>query len=221
VTKSIPPHNLPAEALSALLTPEASTHVRSRRLIIRCPEEIAAAAALAEAQGERSMSQMVAAALHLVPRRLLDTLPDFVEPSGRFRRTAKRVRVSASSRWDRAAIRRAIVFVCGIAQESLLVVSSADDHKLKRAFERANGRIEQLVDFIERLSFIPLPNGVHTDNDARYVLGLSPTSPTDAATVGTRFRSVAAVYHPDNGLPNSHARMIQLLEARRYLARWH
>jgi hypothetical protein len=194
--------------------------MRSRRLIIACSVDLAEAARSAEARSGRTLSQLVNGLLYALPEEAIDGLADFAEPQGRSRRQGARLPVRVAPRWHRAAIRRAIGFICGTDSGQLLVVSATDQADLWRELERSQRRIEQLLSFLERLSFQPIPGGVRSQEEARYILGLAPTAPTDTESLIARFRSLAPVYHPDSGLSESHTRMVQLLEARRYLANW-
>jgi hypothetical protein len=198
----------------------AERRARLQRMTIRCSAAMEAAVARVGAGSGRSVSQVVATTFALLPPTVLETLPDFEEPTGRLRRSAGRIRLSVASQWDRPTVRRVLGFIAGISQGERVVKSTTEERDLRRDLESAQGRVRQLMDFIARISFAVLPQGIVTKEDARYVLGLTPTAPTDAATVSERFRQLAAVYHPDMGLPGSHDRMIQLTAARRYFARW-
>ena len=69
--------------------------------------------------------------------------------------------------------------------------------------------VDRLQSIVSVLMFNPLEEGVTTLEDARHVMGFAPSDRPDIATVRTRFRSLAAIHHPD-GNYGSHQRMSQL-----------
>lgn len=62
----------------------------------------------------------------------------------------------------------------------------------------ATVEIDRLRAVIRALSFSPLRDGVKTRTDALYVLGFPPNAKLGAAVIKTRFRSLAAIHHPDS-----------------------
>jgi len=69
------------------------------------------------------------------------------------------------------------------------------------------------------VAFQPLPGGVRTIDEARYVLRFAPGEYIDLDIVKARFNTLARVFHPDRALSGDGARMGQLIDARRHLER--
>ncbi len=78
--------------------------------------------------------------------------------------------------------------------------------------------IERLVRVVSDLSPPVLPEGVKTAADALHVLGFSPGADPDFSEIRSRFRTLAAIHHPDSGI-GSHQRMAQLNQAVEVLRR--
>ena len=76
----------------------------------------------------------------------------------------------------------------------------------------AGAELDRLRAIIRALSFSPLRNGVKTRTDALYVLGFPPNAKLGADVIKSRFRSLAAIHHPDSAHGDTR-RMIQLNEA--------
>ena len=89
----------------------------------------------------------------------------------------------------------------------------------------ANSRLNKLEDKLELRSkafslllFKPLIHGIHTRQDALYVMGLPPSDRPDLATLRGRYRELATIYHPDGELGN-HDHMSQLNAAMDFLSK--
>ena len=78
--------------------------------------------------------------------------------------------------------------------------------------------MERLRNVVQALHFEPLVDGVHTREQALYVLGFPPGASADLNAVRMRFRRLATVYHPD-GKDGCHQRMSQLNAAMDLLRR--
>ena len=76
----------------------------------------------------------------------------------------------------------------------------------------AMAETNRLRAIIGALSFSPLRDGVKTRTDALYVLGFPPNARLGADVVKSRFRSLAAIHHPDSAHGDTR-RMSQLNEA--------
>ena len=61
-----------------------------------------------------------------------------------------------------------------------------------------NTELNRLRAIIRALSFSPLRSGVKTRTDALYVLGFPPNAKLGADVIKSRFRSLAAIHHPDS-----------------------
>lgn len=90
----------------------------------------------------------------------------------------------------------------------------AQDAQLRDNYEE----MERLRNVVKALYFELLPGGVHTREQALYVLGFQPGSIPDASALRMRFRKLATVYHPD-GKDGNHERMSQLNAAMEMLRR--
>jgi len=76
----------------------------------------------------------------------------------------------------------------------------------------ATVELDRLRAIIRALSFSPLRDGIKTRSDALYVLGFPPNAKLGADVVKSRFRSLAAIHHPDSAHGDTR-RMSQLNEA--------
>ncbi|MBM3951856.1 MAG: J domain-containing protein [Rhodospirillales bacterium] len=78
--------------------------------------------------------------------------------------------------------------------------------------------VERLVRVIADLSPAVLPGGVRTAAEALHVLGFPPEADPDYSQIRSRFRTLAAIHHPDSGT-GDHRRMAQLNQAVEILRR--
>jgi hypothetical protein len=76
----------------------------------------------------------------------------------------------------------------------------------------ATVEINRLRAIIGALSFTPLRDGIKTRTDALYVLGFPPNARLGVDVIKSRFRSLAAIHHPDSAHGDTR-RMSQLNEA--------
>ncbi len=83
---------------------------------------------------------------------------------------------------------------------------------------KAREEVERLRSIVSVLSFEPLPRGIRSRDDALHILGFPPGSLPDAASLKSRFRTLATIHHPDSG-HGCHDRMSQLNEAMDHLKR--
>jgi len=98
-----------------------------------------------------------------------------------------------------------------VGVESELALSEAE---IKRDAQHAllrdtHDEMERLRNIVQALHFEPLEDGVHSREQALYILGLPPGSNHDVNAIRMRFRRLATVYHPD-GKDGCHQRMSQL-----------
>jgi hypothetical protein len=82
--------------------------------------------------------------------------------------------------------------------------------------QEARAEIARLRRQIRALSFEPLQNGVRHRADALHVLGFPPGTRPNPEAVRKRYRTLAAIHHPD-GDNGDHKRMSQLNDAVRIL----
>jgi hypothetical protein len=78
--------------------------------------------------------------------------------------------------------------------------------------------VERLIRVVSDLAPAVPPQGVKTPAEALHVLGFPPGSDPDYAEIRSRFRTLAAIHHPDSGT-GSHQRMAQLNQAVEVLRR--
>ncbi|MBM3565173.1 MAG: J domain-containing protein [Alphaproteobacteria bacterium] len=112
------------------------------------------------------------------------------------------------------------------ARRALAVALALDDKKvfleIRHAGESTSARLmeeqERLKTIIASLAPPPLPGGVHTVDEALHVLGFPPGARPDQTEIRSRFRTLAAIHHPDSG-HGSHQRMAQLNQAIEVLKR--
>lgn len=116
-------------------------------------------------------------------------------------------------------IRKALGLALAISEGKAalsLVRPGEEPERIVRA--KAEEEIERLRTVVSVLAFEPLPDGVHTRQDALHVLGFPPDATPDAKVVRAKFRMLATIHHPDNSL-GSHQRMSQLNQAMDVLRR--
>lgn len=116
-------------------------------------------------------------------------------------------------------IRKALALALAISEGKAslsLVLPGEEPERVVRA--KADEEIERLRAVVSVLAFEPLPDGVHTRQDALHVLGFPPDATPDAKVVRAKFRMLATIHHPDNSL-GSHQRMSQLNQAMDVLRR--
>ncbi len=112
------------------------------------------------------------------------------------------------------------------ARRALAVALALDEGKvrleLRHAGESSSARlrdeVERMKTIIASLAPPLLPGGVETLTEALHVLGFSPGSDPDTAEIRSRFRTLAAIHHPDSG-HGDHQRMAQLNQAIEILRR--
>jgi hypothetical protein len=85
-------------------------------------------------------------------------------------------------------------------------------HELEETVSRLNATISTL-------NFEPLINGVETREEALHVLGYFPKQRPSMELIRNRFRTLAAIHHPDSDHGN-HTRMSQLNDAMSILKRY-
>jgi len=77
------------------------------------------------------------------------------------------------------------------------------------SLHKAHDEQERLQNIIKSLYFEPVLEGIHTEEQALYVMGFAPGDVPDDRDLRQRFRRLATVYHPD-GKNGCHERMSQL-----------
>ena len=92
--------------------------------------------------------------------------------------------------------------------------------EIRHAGESSSGRLREELERLKTVIASSLPllaDGVKTVGEAIHVLGFPGTDP-DMGEICSRFRTLAAIHHPDSG-HGSHQRMAQLNQAIELLRR--
>lgn len=178
----------------------------------------------------------------VVPHGVIDTYPDPGEParddretvvlkSGRSQgkpwRRKPRLQVRMAAGFEVEFIRKALALALAVERGHMSVDVESEAAKSEAGMEQeaqhallrdTHDEMERLRNVVQALHFEPLPQGVHTREDALYVLGFPPRTMPDLNMVRMRFRRLATVYHPD-GKDGCHQRMSQLNAAMELLRR--
>jgi len=142
-------------------------------------------------------------------------------------RRKPRLQVRMAPGFEIETIRKALALALAIERghmnvgvESETAISEAEmEQEAQHALLRnTHNEMERLRNVVQALHFEPLPDGVHTREQALYVLGFPPGASADLNAVRMRFRRLATVYHPD-GKDGCHQRMSQLNAAMELLRR--
>ena len=91
-------------------------------------------------------------------------------------------------------------------------------HAGESSLARLRDEVERMKTIVASLAPPLLEGGVGTTSQALHVLGFSPGFDPDMAEIRSRFRTLAAIHHPDSGL-GDHRRMAQLNQAIEVLRR--
>jgi hypothetical protein len=89
---------------------------------------------------------------------------------------------------------------------------------IELAYNKLENKLELRSKAFSLLLFKPLIHGIHTRQDALYIMGLPPSDRPDLATLRGRYRELATIYHPDGELGN-HNHMSQLNAAMDFLSK--
>ena len=136
---------------------------------------------------------------------------------GKSWRRKPRLQVRAVAGRRAPQIRAALALALAIDRGE--VALTMEDGRVPLAAERlkeARAEIARLHRQVGALSFAPLEHGVRSRADALHVLGLAPGADPDDAEIRMRYRTLAAIHHPDGG-NGDHRRMSQLNDAVRIL----
>ena len=134
---------------------------------------------------------------------------------GRPWRRKPRLQVRLPSGADAKTARQALAVALALDQGSAKL-------EIRRADETSSAglkeEVERLVKIVSDLSSPLLAQGVKTPAEALHVLGFPPDADPDFSEIRSRFRTLAAIHHPDSGT-GSHQRMAQLNQAVEVLRR--
>lgn len=155
----------------------------------------------------------------LVPMHEIEAFPDPGNPAADDRETVilktgpaagkpwqrkPRLQVRLPEGFDPVTIRRALGMA--LAMDSGATKLRLDDPAEAQALD---GEMLRLKAMIATLAFEPLPDGVETRAEALHVLGFPPGRIPSREMLRQRFRTLAAIHHPDSGI-GDHQRMSQL-----------
>tara|TARA_B110000444_G_C18666216_1_gene513055 strand:- start:36 stop:722 length:687 start_codon:yes stop_codon:yes gene_type:complete len=107
-------------------------------------------------------------------------------------------------------------------KDSIMIDEDQRIRNQKNTIELAYNKLEDKLKLRSKafslLLFEPLIHGIHTRQDALYIMGLPPSARPDLATLKGRYRELATIYHPDGELGN-HDHMSQLNAAMDFLSK--
>lgn len=135
-----------------------------------------------------------------------------------------RLQVRMAPGYDAVTLRRALGLALSIDQGEVDISLKGANQEPPQAVVdesliiEARQEMDRLRGIISTLSFVPLPRGVTSRNDALHILGFPPGSLPDGKSMKSRFRTLASIHHPDSG-HGDHDRMSQLNEAMDHLRR--
>lgn len=134
---------------------------------------------------------------------------------GRPWRRKPRIQVRLPLGSDAKTARRALAFALALDRgEAKLEIRRAGETSAAELKED----VDRLIGIVSDLSPPLLAQGVKTSAEALHVLGFPPNANPDFAEIRSRFRTLAAIHHPDSGT-GSHQRMAQLNQAVEVLRR--
>ncbi|WP_366653947.1 J domain-containing protein [Fodinicurvata sp. EGI_FJ10296] len=151
--------------------------------------------------------------------------------AGRVLRRKPRLQLRLKDGLSDVYIRRALALLLALdageraLSESDSTGSADNDDTTDPVRDRARGRseiddarehAEEMRALVSLMTFDPLPDGVRTVSDARYVLGLPPGMRLNRRIVKARFRMLSQIYHPDKETGDT-LRMTQLIDASRLM----
>lgn len=203
----------PLDTASGTASNRASDALGDSRVLVPCAAPFAdAVRRLARARGV-GVSDLLAAALLLVP----DRLPDPGPPGPDERPGWLDVR-RVSGLGD-GAIRRALAAALALADPAWRLEPAGALARLESRVETLDYRNKALANALERVSFRPLDGKVTEVREAAQLFGFVNEWCFDEHRVVKRFRELAPVYHPDTGVVACRDRMAQLIDARNLLIR--
>ena len=161
---------------------------------------------------------------------MIATVPDPGEPQAGDRETViLRSGPSQGRPWrrkPRLQVRLPLGSDAKTARRALAVALALDRGEAKLEIRRSDDtssaglkeEVERLVRIVSELAPPLLAQGVKTSVEALHVLGFPPNADPDLAEIRSRFRTLAAIHHPDSGT-GSHQRMAELNQAVEVLRR--
>jgi len=205
---------------------------RGRAYVLPCSSTFRDKVVALAARRGVSAGDLARAVLLLIPKDVLARAVDPGEPTpedreivklksgptkGRTLKRKPRLQLRLPSGHSMAELRRALSLALDLAageQEIALENDAARQTKAEfdRASDRQSDEINSLRRIIDTIALRPLENGVVLRGEALHVLGFSPSAMPGRASIRSRFRQLARVYHPDAPL-GDHVLMSQLNEA--------
>ena len=142
---------------------------------------------------------------------ILRSGPSKGRPWRRKPRLQVRLPLGSDAKTARRALAVALALVRGEAKLEIRLSGETSAAGLKE-------EVERLVKIVSDLSLPLFAQGVKTSAEALHVLGFPPGSDPDFTEIRSRFRTLAAIHHPDSNTGN-HQRMAQLNQAIEVLRR--
>jgi len=182
--------------------------------------------ALAEAHGG-NVADLARAMLMAVPRAAIEAHPDpgdapagdretVVLQSGASKgkpwRRKPRLQVRLAPGFDISIIRRALALALAIADNTREIRIIDPLHHKEQTRKEKEQHKQKTRSIVDALAFQPVVGNVTTREEALYIMGFPPHSRPNTKEIRARFRTLAAVLHPDAAF-GDHRRMSQLNEA--------
>ena len=137
--------------------------------------------------------------------------------AGKVWRRKPRLQVRMVAGLEPASIRRALAVALAMDRgELMLRLESGQGPDADERLSLAEAELARLRRQVEVMAFEPLDHAVRSRADALYILGFPPGAEPSAETARKRYRTLAAIHHPDSG-GGDHKRMSQLNAAVRIL----
>lgn len=139
--------------------------------------------------------------------------------NGKTPRQQPRLQVRMTAGLEPADIRR--MLAVALAMDAGELVPRPDEGRdavLDERLQRAENEVARLRTQLRAIVPDPLKHAVRNHAEALHVMGFAPAAEPDSDSIRKRYRTLAAIHHPDSG-KGDHVRMSQLNAAARILRR--
>ncbi len=214
------------------MAPRRRRSERSRSYVVPCSTDFRDAVLALASRKHVNVGALARAVMLLLPPETVALWSDPGEPAsgdretvtlksgpsaGKVWRRKPRLQVRMASGLTNASIRRILALALAMDEGELaLRVEAGRGPGADERLARAEAEVARLRKQLRATAFEPLPRAVGSRADALHVLGFPPGSNPDGEAIGRRYRSLAAIHHPDSG-NGDHRRMSQLNAAVRIL----
>lgn len=205
---------------------------KSQSYVVQCSTDFRDAVLdLAQRKGV-NVGSLARAVILLLPEEVVTLWPDPGEPDsgdretvtlksgpskGKAWRRKPRLQVRMSAGLKPVDIRRALAVALAMDEGELsLRLEEGRGPGIDERLKQAEGEISRLKKQLRASAPDPLKHTVRNRAEALHVMGFPPADEPDAKTIGQRYRSLAAIHHPDSG-DGDHVRMSQINAAVRFL----